>query len=91
MKSDTDLPQSTAMAATDKRFILTDVLRWLIYPMTMAACIAVFFFLRASGMTVFWATYIPVLLGAAAVALFEWFLPCCFPRHSGFFSASSRH
>ena len=75
MKSDTDMLQSTAMGVIDKRPIFTDVLRWFIYPMTMAACIAVFFLLRASGMTVFWATYTPVLLGAATVTFFEMFLP----------------
>ena len=51
------------------------LLSWIVYPMTLAACIALFYILRASGMAVVWATYIPVLIGAGTVTAFEWLTP----------------
>ena len=48
---------------------------WLIYPATMAGCLALYFALRGQGVPLPWAMYLPAFAGAALVTFFEWRLP----------------
>jgi sterol desaturase/sphingolipid hydroxylase (fatty acid hydroxylase superfamily) len=48
---------------------------WLIYPATMAGCLALYFALHAQDMPQPWAMYLPALAGAALVTGLEWRFP----------------
>ena len=51
------------------------LLSWLSYPLVIAAAIVSHFLLLEQGTTLVVATYVPVILGALLITLFEWFNP----------------
>ena len=55
--------------------MLANLAPWLIYPMTMGLCIALYFGLRATDVPLPWAMYLPAFVGAALVTVLEWRVP----------------
>ncbi|MCA8982464.1 MAG: GH3 auxin-responsive promoter family protein [Planctomycetaceae bacterium] len=54
---------------------LKRTLPWVIYPVTMLSCTAMFFLLGELGWSLIWATYVPVLCGAITITALEKIMP----------------
>ena len=52
--------------------MLANLAPWLIYPMTMGLCLALYFGLRATDVPLPWAMYLPAFVGAVLVTVLEW-------------------